>query len=174
MKPFGRVALALCLTVMWTTLASAQAHGPASVVSTLVKSAVRDPATYAPAVVKYGAMRLDWISSQTFFRHGFVERNARYTVSGRANDEPMSYRAGNRKIAADSLALLAQSVSANVAERAVEHMLSRRYANHRTLLLVAGHAGRIAGSSYLLYVSSMGHVRQWRENDRLARQMGYR
>ena len=119
-------------------------------------------------------MRLDWNSSQLFFQHGFIERNARYTVSGDANDVAMSYRAGNRKIAADSLALLAQSLSGNLAERTIEHMLSRRYANHRKILLIAGHLGRAAGASYLSYFSSVGNVRQWRQNERLARQMGYK
>jgi hypothetical protein len=162
---------AMCLGI-FASSAQAQEHG--SAVSEVFKSAVRDPLVYAPAVVKYGSMRLDWISSQTFFQHGFVERNARYTVSGRSGDTAISYDAGNRKIAVDSLKVLAQSMSANVAERGIERMLSPRFVNHQKLLRVAGQAGRIATASYLMYLSSMPHFQQWRQNERLARQLGYK
>jgi hypothetical protein len=171
----AKLILALTsVALLWSASASAQERKPSSFVSTIVKTVARDPATYAPAVLKYETMRLDWESSQIFFQHGFVERNARYTVSGRANDVAISHAAGSRKIAMDSLMVFAQSVPASLAERATEQLLIRRYPQHQKVWLVAGQVARIAGASYLSYSSSMAHVRQWRRNERLARQMGYK
>jgi hypothetical protein len=154
-----------CLTLLWTTSASAQS---------LIGTVARDPATYAPVVAKYAAMQLDWNSSQPFFQHGFGERNARFTVSGQANDEAINYGAGNRKIALHAGVLLAECLSANLAERVVERMLIGRFENHQKVWRIAGHVIRIAGSSYLSYTSSIGHLRQWQRNERLARQMRYK
>jgi hypothetical protein len=162
------------MALLRATPASAQTQPTSSPVSSILKNAARDPATYAPAVVKYGAMRLDWESSQIFFQHGYFERNARFTVSGRSNDVAISRAAGRRKIATDSLLILARSVPGSVAERAAEHLLIRRYPQHRKIMMVTGHAVRIAGASYLSYSSSMAHMRQWRRNEQLARQNGYK
>jgi len=163
------------LTLLWTSSASAQDPPAASVVSDIVKEVVLDPTTYAPAIVAYGATRLDWESSQVFFQHGFVEHNARYTVSGVSDSVAISHRAGNRRIATDSLTVLVQlSLVHNVTERVIERVLIRRYPSHQKFFRVVGLVERIVGASYLSIALSAKHVRQWQENNRLARQLGYK
>jgi hypothetical protein len=163
------------LTLLWTASASAQDPPASSFVSDIVKGVVFDPTTYAPAIVTYGATRLDWESSQVFFQHGFVEHNARYTVSGVSDNVAISHRAGNLRIATDSLAVLLQlSLVHNVTERVIERVLIRRYPNHQKFFRVVGLVERIVGASYLSIALSAKHVRQWQENERLARQLGYK
>jgi len=173
-KPQTRVLAFAFAALLWTSSAFAQTGGPWSFAAGILKAAARDPATYAPGPLKYESMRLDWESSQIFFQHGFVERNARYTVSGRSNDVAISHAAGNRRLALDSLKVLGEAATASVGERLAEGLLIRRYPQHRKALLVAGHAVRIIGSSYLSYASSMAHLRQWRRNERLARHLGFK
>jgi hypothetical protein len=173
LKPH-KLLLAFFLVLLCAASASAQTGGTWSFTSSVIRTVLRDPATYTPGPVKYTSMRLDWESSQVFFRHGFVERNARYTVTGRSGDVAISHAAGNRKLAWDSLMVLGEAATANLAERAAEGLLIRRYPEHRRALTVAGRAIRIIGASYLSYSSSMAHVRQWQRNERLARHLGYK
>src|SRR5262245_52945263 len=88
---------------------------------------LRDPTTYVPAGLLYTSMRLDWSSSQPFFRNGFVEDNARYTVSGLPKDRPLGYGEGNTKILKDSLAILPASFVNNALTHMMERRLSDRY-----------------------------------------------
>ena len=163
------------LTLLWASSASAQDVPPSSLVSDIVRGVVFDPTTYAPAMVTYGATRLDWESSQVFFQLGFVEHNARYTVSGVSDSAAISHRAGNRRITTDSLAVLLKlSLVHNITERAIERVLIRRYPNHQKFFRVVGLVERIVGASYLSIALSAKHVRQWQENERLARQLGYK
>ena len=162
------------LMLLCTAPAPGQAQERPSTMSDIIRNAVYDPATYAPAFVMYGATHLDWESSQIFFQHGSVEHNARYTVSGRSDDVAISRQAGNQKVVMDSAAILLRSLPQNLGERVLEHLLVRRYPNHRKFFLVAGRVGRIAGLSYLTVSASAGHFRQWRENERRARQLGYK
>ena len=153
---------------------SAQEQDHTSFVPDVVKNVVLDPTTYAPAIVAWGATRLDWRSSQVFFQHGWVEQNARFTVSGRPNDIAIGYAAGNRQILTDSIANLQLSLVNNVSERVVERLLMRRYPGHRKLLRAIGWIERSAVASYWSYRLSAGHFRQWRENDRRAQRLGYK
>ncbi len=163
------------LTLLCTPSPSAQDQPQSSFVPDIVKGVVFDPTTYAPAMVTYGATRLDWESSQVFFQLGFAEHNARYTVSGASDSAAISHRAGNRQIATDSLAVLLKlSLVHNVTERAIERVLIRRYPNHQKLFRIVGLVERIVGASYLSIALSGKHVRQWQENERLARQLGYK
>ena len=143
----------------------------------LVRDVVRrvalDPTTYAPAVVGWGATRLDWGSSQIFFRNGWHEQNPRFTVSGRAGDPPIGYAAGNRKILKDSVWNLRLSLMNNVSEQLIEGLLIRRYPTHRRLLRALGWIERIVAASYWTYQLSADHFRQWRANERRARELGY-
>jgi hypothetical protein len=171
----GLVALAL-LPLLRTTPAIAQEQQksqPSAVAATL-RSAVRDATSYTPALVKYGAMHLDWESSQIFFRHGFMERNPRYTVSGLANDLPIDRQAGRKRIAVDSLKVLAYSVPQDLAERAIERTLIRLFPAHRKVFVLAGRIGRVATSTYLSYAVSAVHFRQWQRNEQQARRLGYK
>ena len=169
-RPFGLA----CLVLLMAAPASAQEPQPQKLLDAVTRSVLRDPATYAPALAKFSGMQLDWESSQIFFRHGFVERNERFTVSGRSNDVALSHGAGNRKIVLDSLIVLARSAPANFAQRSVEQLLIRKYPSHRKALTVAGHITRLAGSSYLTYATSFAHFQQWRRNERLARELGFK
>jgi hypothetical protein len=171
-KPNNLVLVLACVVLLWSAAASAQTKEPPSSVSAIIKTVARDPATYAPVALKYAAMRLDWESSQIFFHHGFVEHNARYTVSGLEDDVAVSHATGHRRLAVDSLRLFARTVPQNVAERATEALFIRRFPQHRKLFLVAGQAARIAGASYLAYSWSRPNLGQWRRNERLAAQMG--
>ncbi len=169
-----RSAVLGCLVLLLAGDAAAQDPATPSSFRSIVGSVVRDPSVYAPAAAKYTAMQLDWSSSQIFFRNGFLERNQRFTVSGRSVDRPVSYAAGNRRVAIQAGILLGWWATGNIAERTVEKLLRDRFDNRRTLITVAGRAARFAGASFFSYSSSVGHLRQWRRNERAARQLGYK
>jgi hypothetical protein len=99
-------------------------------------SIILDPTTYAPALTLYEAARLDWASSQVFFRNGFVELNGRFTVSGRPGDAPVSYRVGHRRIVGDAFTIMQGSVAHNVTAQVIERLLIARYPRHRKLVRV--------------------------------------
>jgi len=166
--------VAVAALVLWSTVSvSAQTQEPpaAPFVMDIVKGVALDPTTYAPGVITYGAMRLDWDSSQVFFRNGYVEQNAGYTVSGVSNSASISRRAGNRRIAGDSVRVLQASLVHNVTARIIERGLKGRYPNRRKLIRVLGTIERIAAASYLSYVMSAVHFRQWRKNEQDARRL---
>jgi hypothetical protein len=139
----------------------------------VTKRTLVDPTTYVPAVLSYGAMRLDWDSSQVFFRYGFVEQNPRFTVSGFSYDVPISHAAGNQQILMDSLGILQMSVVNNVTANVLENLLIKRYPHRRTLLRTLGWIERIGFASFWSYRLSAGHVRKWRENERMASRLGF-
>ena len=171
-----RVLRVMVIALMMLVASSASAQDPdqTSFVPDVVGKVVLDPTTYAPAFVGWGATRLDWGSSQIFFQNGWAEHNSRFTVSGRADDTAIGYAAGNRQIATDALAILPYSLVHNASERAIERLLIRRYPSHRKLLRTVGWIERSAVASYWSYRLGAGHVRQWQENTRRARQLGYR
>jgi len=140
----------------------------------VAKATAVDPTTYAPAATAYGAMRLDWGSSQVLFQNGYVEHNPRYTISGRSRDVPLSYAAGNRKIFRDSLQILQMSVVNNLTANFVERALIQRHPNHKKLFRTIGWIERVGFASYWSYRLSAGHLRAWQDNERLARQRGYK
>ena len=78
-------------------MASAQESDGGSAVGSIFKRVVFDPTTYAPAVIAYDGTMRDWNTSQPFFRHGYNERNERFTLSGLPNDRPLSYEVGQRQ-----------------------------------------------------------------------------
>jgi hypothetical protein len=146
---------------------------PTASAQNVITTVLRDPVAYAPAAAKYVSMQLDWNSSQPFFRHGFIERNKSFTVSGQPFDTPLAYAAGNRKIAVHTGVMFGQWFAINVAERSLEQFLIRRYESHRKTVLVAGRVARVMGASFLTYTAANGHVRQWRTNERMAKERGF-
>ena len=86
---------------------------------------VFDPTTYAPAIIAYDATMRDWKTSQPFFRNGFMEHNSRFTISGRANDVPVSYAEGKKRILADAAANLGMSALNNFTGRVFERDADR-------------------------------------------------
>ncbi len=131
-----------------------------------------DPTTYTPAVLSYGTTRLDWDSSQVFFRTDSSSRTRRFTVSGFSYDVPISHAAGNRQILLDSLGILQMSVVNNVTTNVLENILIKRYPHRRKLLRTLGWVERIGFASFWSYRLSADHVRKWQENERMAQQVG--
>src|SRR6185369_8084606 len=118
----------LCATVAALGMLSiVPAHAKAgdwpSAAGTIFTQVVSDPTTFAPSITSYTAERLDWTSSQVFFQHGYLERNAQFTVSGFGDDVPVSVAAGRRIILKNSLQDLEASLVNNVAVRIVERTL---------------------------------------------------
>ena len=168
--------LLIVLVAACGSISSAQAQDQEqpSLVGGSVKGTLLDPSTYAPSVLQYESMLLDWKSSQPFFRNGFVEENPRYTVNGLVHDVPVSYEVGKRRILKDSLAVLPMMLANNAASNLIERSLIRRYPEHRKLLRTLGWIQRISLSSYVSYQLSASHFRQWQRNQQAARQLGYR
>jgi hypothetical protein len=165
--------LIFAVSMLSAASAFAQSRERASFVPDLIKSVLFDPTTYVPAIVAWESTRLDWQTSQVFFQHGFLEQNARFTVSGRANATAVGYGAGNRLILTDALVNVGGSVANNVTDRLIERGLLRRYPTHRTLIRAIGWVERGAVASYVSYLQSASHWRQWQENQLSARQLGY-
>jgi len=162
------------LMVLMPAIASAQAETDTNVFWDVTKAVVFDPTTYAPATLTYTSMKMDWDSSQTLFRNGWVEQNHRFTVSGRQNDLPISFADGNRKIRNMALLHLQESLINNTAANVFERVLAERYPQHRTLFKVLSWVERIAFASYVSYAASANHFKQAERNRQLAIQFGYR
>jgi hypothetical protein len=168
---------ALMLLVVAPSVAVAQeAPGqekPGSIVWSVTKGVLFDPTTYAPALIAFKTQQDDWKTSQILFQAGWVEQNDRFTISGRPNDRPISFEAGNQQIRRDALDLFKTSVVNNVVVGLTERALIARYPQHRKLLRTLGWIERIGFASYVSYLASVEHVRQTRRNQQLARDYGY-
>ena len=145
-----------------------------SAAGSIFTQVVFDPTTFAPAITSYTAERLDWKSSQVFYQHGYLEHNPQFTVSGFADDVPISYAAGKRVILRNSLEDLGASLVNNVVVRIVERTLVQRHPRREKLIRKIGWIERISFAVSLATIQSANHFRQWRENGRLARELGYR
>jgi hypothetical protein len=136
------------------------------------KQIALDPTTYAPAILSYESTKLDWDTSQVFFRNGYVEGNPRYTASGLPNDTPLSYGRGDHKILMDTLQNLGGSMAHNFIERSMETMLLQRYPDHPKLVKTIGWIERSVFASYWSYRLSATHFRQWKWNEQQAAALG--
>jgi hypothetical protein len=160
------------LTVLVTSARAQEQPSIAAAAKDVAKRVVLDPTTYAPAVIAYDATMRDWNSSQVFFANGFVERNPRFTFSGRPYDVPVSYGAGRQRILGDAFKTFQVSLIHNVTENIIEHTLVTRYPERRKLFRVLGWVERGAVGSYLTYMLSSQHYRQWRFNELEAVRLG--
>jgi hypothetical protein len=145
-----------------------------AVIGDTLRQLASDPTTYAPGVLRYTAMRLDWASSQPFFRNGYVEDNPRFTRTGLTHDAPISYGAGNRRILTDALLVIPTSLANNAAARFTERVLADRFPSRRKLIRTLSWIERVSVASYLSCRLSAVHFRQWRANVRQADQLGLR
>src|SRR5262245_37655342 len=170
LRTFGS-CLIVCLLLI-PSVASAQEREP-SIFGHALKMAILDPTTYAPAIVTYDGTMRDWQSSQTFFRRGYVEQNARFTRSGRSGDVAISYGEGRDQILRDSLSVLAVSAVHNLGTQLIEQGLRQRYPEHRKLITVFGWIERSAVASAMTYALASPHYRQWRANQQLATKLGF-
>jgi hypothetical protein len=173
MRAINRWAL-LTIVMLTPTIASAQNDTGSSVFWDVTKSVVFDPTTFAPAAFSYTSMKMDWDSSQVLFRNGWVEQNYRFTLTGRANDRPISYADGNRKIRQMALLHLQESIINNVAANVFERVLANKYPQHRKLFKTLSWVERITFASYVSYLASASHFKQAERNRELAVQYGYR
>ena len=153
-------------------VAMAQDQPRGNVVLDLTKAVLFDPTTYAPAALSYTSQRMDWKTSQVLFNAGWVEHNSRFTVSGRADDTPISFAAGNRQIRRDALLHLQESVVNNLTTQIFERTLAQKYPEHRKLLRTLGWVERIGFSSYVGYLASVSHFDQVQKNQEMAREYG--
>jgi hypothetical protein len=172
MRAIKRLVL-LSMMILTPAIASAQADTDSNVFWDVTKAVLFDPTTYAPATLSYTSMKMDWDSSQTLFRNGWVEQNQRFTISGRPNDLPVSYNEGNRRIRQMALLHLQESLVNNAAANIFERVLADKYPQHRTLFKVLSWTERIAFASYVSYMASANHFRQNDRNRQLAIQFGY-
>lgn len=173
MRAIKRLVL-LSVMVLTPAVASAQAETDTNLFWDVARAVVFDPTTYAPATLSYTSMKMDWDSSQTLFRHGWVEQNHRFTVSGRPNDLPIGFADGNKKIRNMALLHLQESLLNNAAANVFERVLAAKYPQHRTLFKVLSWVERIAFASYVSYAASANHFKQTERNRQLAIQFGYR
>ena len=172
MRAMKRLML-LSMMILTPAIASAQADTDSNLFWDVTKAVVFDPTTYAPAAISYKSMKMDWDSSQTLFRNGWVEQNQRFTLSGRPNDLPVSYNEGNKRIRQMALLHLQESLVNNTAANIFERVLANKYPQHRKLFKVLSWTERIAFASYVSYMASANHFRQNDRNRQLAIQFGY-
>jgi hypothetical protein len=150
-----------------------QDEKPSSVLGSVVKGVILDPTTYAPAILGYHSTMKDWNTSQPFFNNGYVEHNARFTVTGRANDAPVSYIEGRNRILRDAITTLSVAAAQNATSRLVEQALLARYPDHRKAVKTVGWIQRIALGSLMSYHLSASHYRQAALNAQRAKELGY-
>ena len=173
MRAMKRLIL-LSMLILVPATASAQTEADSNIVWDVTKAVLFDPTTYAPAALSYTSMKMDWNSSQPLFRNGWVEQNRRFTLSGRANDVPVTYAEGNKRIRQMALLHLQESLINNVAANVFERVLADKYPQHRKLFKVLSWVERIAFASYVSYVASASHFKQTERNRQLALEYGYR
>jgi hypothetical protein len=173
MRAMKRFVL-LSMMILTPAIASAQSETDSNIFWDVTKAVVFDPTTYAPATLSYTSMKMDWASSQTLFRNGWVEQNHRFTVSGRPNDVPVSFGDGNKKIRHMALMHLQESIVNNAAANIFERVLAEKYPQHRKLFKVLSWVERVAFASYVSYAASANHFKQTERNRQLAAQYGYR
>jgi hypothetical protein len=164
--------LVAVLAIAADARAQATATDEPALLSEVVRRVACDPTTYAPTALVYTARQLDWSTSQALFKMGYVEANPGYTVSGRPGDIPLSYAAGNRQIARDTIGLLGRSAANNALSAIVERALIDRAPKHRRLIRTLGWIERGAFAAYWSHRLSRRHFEQWRANRDLARELG--
>ena len=169
------VVFGVVLSILFAApaVATAQDQEKGSFLGGVVKGVVFDPTTYVPAALGYDSTVRDWNTSQTFFQHGFYERNPRFTISGRANDLPVTYGEGNKRILIDALGNLQVSLVNNFTSRIIERSFLDKYPEHSKLIKTLGWIERSAFAAYMGYVLSEAHYRQWQYNQNMAVQLGY-
>lgn len=155
-------------------LAFAQDEKRSSGLASVVKGVVFDPTTYAPAALGYDATMKDWNTSQPFFQNGFVEHNARFTVTGQSDATALPYTTGKNQIVKGAVSALGMSVVQNTTSRLVERALLERFPDHRKVVKTIGWIERISVASIMSYHYSAAHYRQAQINAQRATDLGLR
>lgn len=168
-----RAAIVVTVLSLVPVSAWAQAEERRPFAWDVARAVLIDPTTYAPALLSYEAMRQDWKTSQLLFAHGWVEQNPRFTISGRANDVPVSYHEGTSRIRGTALTALRYSAVNNLGAQVAERLLVARYPHRKRLIRAFSWVERIAFASMLAHGNSADHFRQASRNRRTAREFGY-
>ena len=153
---------------------SAQEDKRSSVLADTVKGVVFDPSTYAPSIISYNATMRDWNTSQLFFQNGYVEHNARFTITGQPDDRAVSYPVGRAQIFKDAAAVLGVVAAQNATSRLVERALLSRYPEHRKAVKTIGWIQRISVASLMSFRLSAEHYRQAGANTQRSAELGLR
>jgi hypothetical protein len=167
-----RVFAAALLSSFCAVSASAQ-DARLSATADVPRKVLHDPTTFATTIVSFELRQLDWKSSQVFFRHGWLEHNRDYTITGFSDGSPIGYTEGRRKNIELALVELPIAVAHNVVERALEQRMINRDPSHRGLWRTLGWIERVSFASYRASLVS-SHYAQWQRNQQLARQLGYK
>jgi len=167
------IALIACALAFGPVSAGAQTENARPFAWDVARAVLIDPTTYAPAVIVHESMRQDWKTSQVLFAHGWVEQNPNFTRSGLANDVPVPYHEGTRRIRTAALMVLGYSVVNNLGTAGLERVFITRYPKRKTLIRTLSWVERIAFASILTYNNSARHFRQADANRRLALEHGY-
>ena len=173
MRAWRSTVAAVAMLGILPVSASAQAEERRPFAWDVARAVLIDPTTYAPALISHEAIRRDWKTSQVLFAKGWLEKNPRFTISGKANDVPVSYDEGTRRILRTALTLVQYSALNNVGAGVAERILVTRYPHRKTLIRTLSWVERIAFASILTYRNSADHIRQASNNRRLAREYGY-
>jgi hypothetical protein len=168
----GWIFLFVLAVVFTPRVVIAQESGRPNVAVDLAKAVLLDPTTYTPATLSYTSQRMDWKTSQVLFNAGWLEHNARFTMSGRPDSTPISFEDGNRQIRRDALAHLQESMVNNLSTQIFERVLAEKHPDHRKLLKALGWMERISFSSYVGYMASVDHFKQVQRNQDMARAYG--
>jgi hypothetical protein len=172
LRSIAAAATIAIVTLTSTPFASAQTEKPSSAVADVVKGVVFDPTTYAPAIISYHGTMKDWNTSQVFFQNGYVEHNARFTLTGQPDGIAVSYAAGRNQIFKDAVSAFGISAAQNATSRLVERVIIERYPEHRKIAKTVGWIQRIALASLMSYRLSARHYRQAQANVQLADELG--
>lgn len=161
-----RFLVALVLCFFWAT-APVSAQDKLSF-GQLTRQVLTDPTTWAPVALFWTAAEGDWNSSYNLFRSGkYIEKNPRFTLSGKSPDTPIGFWVGARKNAAFTAQELGWSVVSNAGIRVSERFLNKLYPRHQRFVTILGWTARITCAVILVKVDAGPHIVQWRRNNRL-------
>lgn len=148
--------------------------GVISEVKSSIRQALADPTSYIPAIAEYAGKKLDWDSSQVFFRHGYGEMNVEFTTTGRPGGPPIGRGAGDRKIARYALETVSISIVHNTASGILEKCLFNKAQtpNRRRLIRALFIAERAIVASLVSIKTSKANYLQWQINNRRAGSLG--
>lgn len=130
----------------------------------LAKEVVADKTTYVFAGAYWTATQGDWVSSQIWFRNGYVESNPDFTINGKPHDLPIGFGAGNRKIALFTAKIIGNTMLTNAGVRVGEYLLNKRYPGHKRLVAALGWTSRIGYGLILTKNNTFPHIVQWQKN----------
>jgi len=152
------------IVLLLTTARPADAQGLRHVLTQVAL----DPFTYSTSAFGYVSARADWKTSQPLFAAGWMEHDPLLTRIGQPDDVPVGYRRGMRTMQINAIWNLATPAAHNAAARLVEGWLTRRFPDHRRLIVVASWAERGATAAVMSYQVAAPAFRQAASNRRAA------